>query len=191
MKKSKCLLVSLMVLCLSFGITSTSFGLCFVTDVECIAGIVLPFDQYDSEPTSKKEWSAVRGYIVAENNYISFNFMFDQESIDTLKHKVSSIFGGFGLEVEIVEKNGHLLDLDFITNNLPASSNPQRDTNVCDYTTNTGADDHVNALLIRNPENLQKDVWYEVCFVFKNNIPSNGVDIQPNLVIALDMDDLT
>ena len=179
MKKLKNALITLIVVVgLSFGLTPASLeGSCFTGDLECIAGWVLPFDQYDPAKESKKEWSAIRGYIYGYDNVIDFVFMLDDESMQTLSQ------GLFGLEVEVIEKGGHQLVLKNVSHNLPPSSNSIIDTNVSDF-----GDNYVNAVLIRNPENLQKDKWYKLSFTFHNNIPISGINIQPNLVIDLDVD---
>ena len=186
MEKTALHLCWLMAVVLAFVFVNVkpTLAVCFIEDVGCIAGLVLPNNQTS---TDRKEWSAIEGYVWGYNNVIDFVFKLDDESLETLRYREH---GNLGLEVEIIEKNTSVLELDHIEHNLPSSSNPITDTAVLDWLTNDNSN-NVYALLIRNPEYLEKDKWYRVRFIFKNRIPDSGVNIQPNLALDLDVDSIT
>jgi hypothetical protein len=184
MKILNYVITSLAVFVLSLLISGKAEAICFIDDVGCLASSILPNNQ--TSTVDVREWSAKKGYVQARGNTITFTFMLDEQSMETLK--APTIFGGYGMEVEVVEKDGHVLNISSIKHNLPALSNASQDTSALGIGDTPGT--YTHALIIRNPEKLAKDVWYRVDFVFDKEIPSAGINIQPNLVISLDMNDI-
>lgn len=140
---------------------------------KCLAEKYLPFNQTFNK---EREWSASDGNFFAKENVIGVRFRLDNQSMDTLE------LGGFGLEIEVVEKNGHKLKWESLVHNFPGNARVINDTKALDR-----GNDIVNAVLIRNPENLKAGKDYYAWFYFKS-IPESGILIQPNLVIDIDSD---
>ncbi len=143
-------------------------------DGACLAEKYLPFNQFNTDSSSEREWSAFEGNFFAKDNMIGVRFRLDDESKRTLNQ------GGLGLEVEIIEKGGHKLNWGLLIHNLPSNARITDDTRALD---NGG--DTVNAVLIRNPEKLSVGKDYYIWFIFRDSIPKEGVTIQPNIVIDI------
>lgn len=148
-------------------------------DGPCLAKKYLPFDLFSTDQNSekfKKEWSASQGTFFAKENVIGVRFQLDDQSLQTLK------MGGFGLEIEIVEKNSHQLKWNSYDHTLPDNARATGDSKALDQ-----GNDTVHAIVIRNPENLKAGVDYYVWFFF-NSIPDSGILIQPNIAIDIHTD---
>lgn len=144
-------------------------------DGDCLAKKYLPSNQL---VTPEKEWSAFEGNFFSKDNIIGVRFQLNDESVETLK------YGTFGLEIEVVEINSHKLIFDYWDSNLPQSARLTADTEAFDGLNKN----KTNAVIIRNPEQLDAYKDYYVWFHFRELIPESGVIIQPNMVIDIDSD---
>ena len=162
-----------------------AMALCFWNDVACIAPYVLPGYAKDIDPRnpSTREWSAYNGITFGYGNRIITRVRFDQEAIDILRSN-----SDFGLEIEVVlEGPNKGIALDHIETTFPLDAQAGRDSAFLDSLTSDPNSRNV-AVHVLNLSVIEPEVDYFIFFVFKNLLPSDGVNVKTvNLQITLDM----
>ena len=158
-----------------------TLALCFIQDVGCLAPRVLP--RYNPESTSTREWSAYTGITFGYGNRIITRVRFDQEAVNILRSN-----SNFGIEIESVLKGPHKdIELDRVETTFPLNANAGRDTPVLDSYTNDPNSRNIAAHVLY-AGSIVPGVDYFVFFVFKENLPSSGVEVSTtNLQITIDM----
>ena len=171
-------IIAFLVLCLCVPSAS---ALCFIQDVGCLAPSVLP--GYSPENTSTREWSAYMGITFGYGNRIITRVRFDQEAVNILRSN-----SNFGIEIESVLKGPHKdIELDRVETTFPLNANAGRDTPVLDSYTNDPNSRNVAAHVLY-AGSIVPGVDYFVFFVFKENLPSSGIEVSTtNLQITVDM----
>lgn len=160
-------------------------ALCYWDDVECIAPYVLPGYTKDIDPRnpSTREWSAYNGITFGYGNRIITRVRFDQEAIDILRRN-----SDFGIEIEVVLQGPNKdIALDHVETTFPPDAQAGRDTTFLDSLTSDPNSRNVSVHVL-NLSVIKPGVDYFVFFVFKNLLPSDGVNVKTvNLQITLDM----
>lgn len=163
--------------------TSNARALCFLEDLECVAPLLLPGYTRDipDQPPATREWSAVSGFAYGDGNRIVIRVRFDPEAVDILRSN-----SNFGIEIEAVLKGSNRkLDIDHTESTFPSSAKAGWDTQVLDFLTN-GSGVVNYAVHVLSASALQPNVDYYVFFVFKDDLPSVGVEVITNLQITID-----
>jgi hypothetical protein len=158
-------------------------AICFIDDVECIAGWYL--EDYSQDTKSSKyvrEWTSHSGWVYVADNVIIARLRFDDEAIGIFRSN-----DAFGLEVEAVLKGENRnIGFDRYLSTFPSGAKVGYDTNVLDFATNE-SNTTVRAVHVLKPQVLEANTDYYVTFVFDNDLPEDGVEVQFNLQITLDM----
>lgn len=116
--------IALMLGLLCFAQQATA--ICFIDDVECIAGWYLDTD------SPEREWTSHSGWVYAADNVIIARLRFDDEAIGIFQSN-----NAFGLEVEAVLKGENRnIGFDRYLSTFPSGAKVGYDTNVLDFVTN-------------------------------------------------------
>ncbi|MFZ1735524.1 MAG: hypothetical protein WAU31_01165, partial [Candidatus Moraniibacteriota bacterium] len=162
-----------------------ALALCSWKDAECLAPKVLPM--YDPAQGSPREWSAPNGVTFGFGNRIITRVRFDQEAVNILRSN-----SDFGIEIEaVLEGPNKDIELDRIESTFPSNAKVGKDTAVSDFFTNPWNSRNDASVHVLNPSAIEPEVDYFVFYIFKNLLPSSGVEVRSNLQITIDLGDKT